>query len=351
MSRKGSRPVPLTHGGEAPLSHTAGLWRTTYGGRDHVFKVQLNLDAVRDARFHPLKQQILQRCLRAGVPVPLAVPTRAGEPMARRNGHVCELIPLVAGTGSAHSTSAQAQAVITTGLALRSVLDALPRELVLGMATIPLPALVDEPDWRFALDDDVDRLLPVARARGDSWGRIARDALEGLALARPLLARARTELMAVPASRLRIIHGDLHHHHFLFGADGRPDVVAVLDFDNLTVGDRLLDLAWVAETSGRVRGGARALRTTMDSFLSQAVDRGLLARGEARLLMPLLIAQAVPVVVDIAKDILERDLLSPAWTGYLELLDTRRRLALHQLLSTAASDETDLPRPRTEHDR
>nr|WP_280671368.1 aminoglycoside phosphotransferase family protein [Kitasatospora sp. MAP12-44] len=343
MRRESSRPVPLTNGGEAPLSHTAALWRTVHGGRDHVFKVQLNTDAVRDARFYPLKQRILQRCLQVGVPVPLAVPTTAGEPAAWRDGHVCELIPLVAGTASAHSTAAQARAVITTGLGLRAVLDGLPPEQVAQLASIGLPALVDEADWLRALDDGVDRLLPSARSRDDSWGRVAVEALEGLSDARPLLLAARPSLMEVPAERLRVIHGDLHHHHFLFGAGGRPEVAAVLDFDNLTVGDRLLDLAWVVETSARVRGGAGARQAALSAFRSRAVGQGLLAPGEERLLMPLLIARAVPVVVDIAKDILERDLLSPAWTGYLELLDTRRRLALHRLLSSTFPDETELP--------
>ncbi|MFE9426427.1 phosphotransferase [Kitasatospora sp. NPDC006697] len=350
-----ARPVPFANGTGAPLSHTAGLWRIVHQGRDHVFKVQLTAEAARAPRFHELKQQVLAHCLRAGVPVPLAVPTVTGAAAARQDGHPCELLPLAPGAATARPSAAQARAVTTAGLRLRAVLDGLPAELAEELAPLPVPALVAEPDWRRALADGVDRLLPLARSRDDPWGRLAGSALAGLAAARPWLPAA-AEPPGTARRRSRVIHADLHHHHFLFAATGRPAVTAVLDFDNLTVGDPLLDLAWVAETAARVDGGA-ARRESVADFLTRARNAGLLAPGEERLLMPRLIVHAVPVVVDIAKDILERELLSPAWAGYLDLLDTRRRLALHRLLTSAVPDphaartlpDTDLP--RTDDDR
>ncbi|NEA69005.1 phosphotransferase, partial [Streptomyces sp. SID12488] len=155
--------------------------------------------------------------------------------------------------------------------------------------------------------------------------------------AEPLL-RATAGALPVSPERRAVVHGDLHHHHFLLADDpagpaGRARVTAVLDFDNLHVGDRLLDLAWVAETAGRAGGAPGAARDALGHFRTAARGAGLIDGTDLPLLMPVLIAHAVPVLVDIAKDILERDLLAPAWLSYFELLDTERRLRLHRLLT------------------
>ncbi|MEU6172029.1 phosphotransferase [Streptantibioticus parmotrematis] len=346
-----SRPRPLRSDGTAPLSHTAALWRVAHRGRDHVFKVQLDREAARPPAFHHVKGRVLRACQDAGVPVPVPVPTTTGAGVAEYDGHLCELVPLAPGGASGRPAPDQADAVIATGLRLRRVLDGLPHRVVDDLAPLPVPPLVAEEDWRAALDDGVDRLLPLARARDDAWGGIARTALEGLERARPLLTGSSPDVATSPPGRRRVIHADLHHHHFLLDGAEEPHVVAVLDFDNMTVGDRLLDLAWIADTAARVRGGDAARARTAGRFERAALREGLLAPEELGLLMPLLVVHAVPVIVDIAKDILERDLLSPAWTGYLDLLDTRRRLALHRLLdpTAPASQGTDLP--RTEDDR
>lgn len=357
-------PRPLGgKGGPLPLTHTAGLWRVEHRGDIHLFKVQLEPAASRGPAFPKLKDRVMAHCAARGVPLARAVPTLSGAPAAWQDGHPCEVVPFVAGTAAAAPSPAQADAVTGAGLALRAALDEVPTALAGQLAPVRLPRLVAEEDWRRALADAEARLLPMARRRTDRWGRAAARALSALVDAAPMLHAA--ALDPTP-DRLAVVHGDLHHHHFLLDdrsaapADGdpvtqagaratvpvgvsigsapsggpdRPRVSAVLDFDNLHVGDRLLDLAWIAETAGRVPGGPSRTREALTRFREAARRAGLPVGDHLPLLMPVLVAHAAPVVVDIAKDILERDILSPAWLSYFELLDTARRTALHRLLT------------------
>ncbi|MGC0211831.1 phosphotransferase [Streptomyces levis] len=315
--------------GPLPLSHTAGLWRVEHRGATHLFKVQLEPAASRGPAFPKLKHQVMAHCAARGVPLARAVPTLSGAPAAWQDGHPCEVVPFVAGTAAPAPSPAQADAVTGAGLALRAALDEVPTALAGQLAPVRLPRLVAEEDWRRALADAEARLLPMARRRTDGWGRAAARALSALVDAAPML-HAAGALDSTP-DRLAVVHGDLHHHHFLL--DDRPRVAAVLDFDNLHVGDRLLDLAWIAETAGRVPGGADRTREALTRFRDAAQRAGLAVDDHLPLLMPVLVAHAAPVVVDIAKDILERDILTPAWLSYFELLDTARRTALHRLLT------------------
>ncbi|MGW7413568.1 phosphotransferase enzyme family protein [Streptomyces sp. NPDC054863] len=331
----GCTPLPLNGpDGAPPLSHTAGLWRISHRGAPHLFKVQLTTEAQRGSAFPPVKQRVLDHCAAYGIPVASAVPTAHGTVHVSRGGHDCEVLPLLPGTATARPTPAQAAAAVRTGLALRAALDAVPAPLAADLAPIPLPALVAEEDWRAALDEARTRLLPAAHRRTDHWGRAAERALTALLAAEPLLARY-DEALAPPPERRAVVHGDLHHHHFLLGDEGPrpPRVSGVLDFDNLHVGDRLLDLAWLAELAGRADEGPSGGGASVAALRTEASRSGLLVDHQLPLLMPVLIARSVPIVVDIAKDILERDLLGPAWLGYFELLDTGRRLRVHRLLT------------------
>jgi Ser/Thr protein kinase RdoA (MazF antagonist) len=328
-------PRPLRGpGGAPPLSHTAGLWCLTHRGTRYLFKVQLQPEALRGPVFPALKQRVLTHCADRGVPLPSAVPTASGAVAAWHDGHLCEVIPLLPGNAARTPSAAQATAVLETGFALRAALDEVDAELAADLAPVPLPALVAEENWGDALTEARTRLLPAARRRTDSWGRAAERALSALLAAEPLLRDA-AEQLSPPPGRRAVVHGDLHYHHFLLTGDpvAEARVTAVLDFDNLHVGDRLLDLAWVAETTGRAGGTGPDAERAAVRFRAAARRTGLLAEEHLPLLMPVLIAHAVPVVVDIAKDILERDDLSPAWLGYFELLDARRRVHLHRLLT------------------
>ncbi|MDX2938371.1 phosphotransferase enzyme family protein [Streptomyces ipomoeae] len=324
--------------GERLLSHTSGLWRIDLpwgpGGEQaaFVFKAQLNAAAIRPPEFHELKRRIMDICAGHGIPVPAAVPAVDGSVVVRQGGVDCELTPMLPGTARRSLTPAQASGVATTGLALRSVLDHLPDNMVTALQPYPVNPLVEEERWQVALDDALGRLLPLAGHRTDEWGRLIAPVLRQLQRCKPLLDRF-AAMEADAARDASVVHGDLHRHHFLFDDDREDRVTAVLDFDNLRLGDRLLDLAWIAGTVGRVAGTWAVRQRSTAAFVRAAEGSGLLAPGEARLLMPTLLAYAVPVVVDIAKDILERNILDDLWIEYLDLLSPARMAETHTLLT------------------
>ncbi|MFD8983698.1 phosphotransferase [Streptomyces sp. NPDC059564] len=331
-----ARLSPLTVGGEAPLTHTAGLWRVAAAAGDHVFKAQLNSEAVRPGRFHPLKDRILAHCARQGVPVLPVVPAADGRPAVRHDGVLCEMSPLCPGA-KASGGREQAAAIVATGLDLRAALDGLPSAVADELAAVHLPLMVAEEHWPAALDDAEHRLLPKAEQKaGDPWYRAAARVLRELAASAPLLKGAAfpAEAAAPPA----VVHGDLHVHHFLLAERGTPRVLAVLDFDNLHVADRLLDLAWTADTAVLACGAdTGAARDVLAGFVGSGRRRGLLRPGDEERLMPVLMAHSLPVIVDIAKDILDRGILTPQWLAYFELLSPARRLAVHGLLTGPAA--------------
>ncbi|MFE7284020.1 aminoglycoside phosphotransferase family protein [Streptomyces noursei] len=329
---------PLVSDGAAPLSHTAGLWHVDLPGNGHVLKVQLNPDAARQRRFYPLKERIAAHCRGLGVPVPAAVPAADGATSVWCQGLVCELSPCLDGASVAWFTPAEAQEVVRTGLDLRTALDRLPPGWSEELAPIPLPRLVDEEHWPTALRDAEERLLPLAEEGEGDWHRAAASVLRETVAAGHLPREADVPAVGDPVPRPAVVHSDLHHHHFVLtddGPGGRPRVQGVLDFDNVHVGDRLLDLAWLAEAAGRIAEPAER-RRSLTAFTRTATDRGLLRPGEERLLMPLLVAHSMPVIVDIAKDILERNILSPVWLGYFDLLSPARRGEIHRLLTAPA---------------
>ncbi|WP_437623800.1 phosphotransferase [Sorangium sp. So ce1151] len=335
-SRWTELPVsPLSVQDTKPLSHTAGLWRIGSAGAAHVLKVQLNRDAARTPAFYPLKERVVAHCRAHGVPVPEAVPAVDGSTSVWCDGLVCELLPLCPGIAVRRSTPAQAAAVARAGLDLRDALDRLPGGVMAELAPIPLPRMVEEERWPAALADAEERLLPIAEPRDDAWSRAAASALSGVVRAGALMRQAEIPVVGEPPDRPSVVHSDLHYHHFLLSASGaQPAVLAILDFDNLHVGDRLLDLAWTAETIGRVAEPS-ARPGCLSAFVEAARAWGLLGPGEERLLMPLLLAHSLPVIVDIAKDILIRGILSRFWLEYFELLSPIRRLHLHALLTAS----------------
>lgn len=330
--------------GALPLTHTAGLWECRAGGRALVLKAQLNPDAVRAADFYPLKAAVVEHCRRRGVPAAQALPTRDGEVAVRRDGVLCELVPRYRGSPLRLAAPATVREAVRTALTLRRALDDLPEEVAARLAGMPVDPLVDEPDPLRALAEAAE-LLPLAEARNDTWGELAAGGLREVLASAPLLDPAHREAVAGvrppgPAASggsrsdgRDVVHADLHREHFLTGPHG---VEAILDFDNTRSGDRLLDLAWTAELCVSAAApddpsGPETLRW----FVGTAHREGVLAEGEERLLMPALVEAAVPVVVDIAKDILQRDILSPAWAQYIDLLSPARRVRLHALLGAS----------------
>ncbi|MEU5836907.1 phosphotransferase [Streptomyces diacarni] len=338
ISPRASVLRPLRPAAGRPLSHTSGLWRVSVsgepgrGGGEFVLKAQLTAEALRPVAFHVIKRQVMEVCARQGIPVAVAVPALDGAPAVLRDGIGCELLPLLPGTAHQAVTPARAREIVAAGLGLRSVLDGLPEQVVRALAPYPVDPLVAQPCWRAALEDALGRLGPMAARRPDGWGRLVSGALRELERAGPLLERL-TEAGEQAAGGTAVVHGDLHHRHFLFGEADRHRITGVLDFDNLRVDDRLLDLAWTAASAGRVAGGRAARREGARAFVRAAEGAGLLAPGEAGLLMPRLLAYAVPIVVDIAQDVLERDILDDLWAEYLDLLSPARMADTHALLT------------------
>ncbi|MFF9869857.1 phosphotransferase [Streptomyces sp. NPDC013953] len=338
----GSGLRPLTVGGAAPLTHTAGLWRVAAPTGPHVLKVQLNSEAARPGPFYPLKDRVIGHCRRQGVPALPVVPAADGSPGVRHGGFVCELAPYSPGTRASGTSGAEAVAIVEAGLNLREALDTLPPDVAGELASVHLPLLVEEEHWPAALRDAERRLLPKAERGTDRWHRAAAGVLHELRAAAPLLRSALASghgtAIRAAATRPAVVHGDLHIHHFLLAERGEPRVVALLDFDNLHVDDRLLDLAWVADTAVLACGNdAGAARDVITRFVDAGRRRGLLRPGDEERLMPVLMAHSLPVVVDIAKDILDRAILTPQWLAYFDLLSPMRRLAVHELLTGVAS--------------
>ncbi|MGW1976436.1 phosphotransferase [Streptomyces sp. NPDC001889] len=331
---------PLLVDGAPPLSHTAGLWRVRGPAGDHVLKVRLVPEALRTPEFYGLKEEIGAHCRRHGVPVAAAIPALDGTTTVRCDHTVCELTPWYPGRPADPADPAQSAAVVRCGVRLRRALDRLPASALDRLASVPLPLLVEEEEWRAALLDAERRLLPLSAGRADAFSRRAAAALRAAVAAGPLLHGS---LGGLRAAEPAAIHSDLHPQHFIVAprpgstapGGGTWEVLAVLDFDNLHTGDRRLDLAWLAETAGRVRGDT-ARRRALAAFLDGTAGTGLLGAGDEALLMPLLMAHSLPVVVDIAKDILERGDLSDQWPAYLELLSPERRAGVHDSLTAAS---------------
>ncbi|MEO3974477.1 phosphotransferase [Streptomyces sp. CAU 1734] len=119
------------------------------------------------------------------------------------------------------------------------------------------------------------------------------------------------------------------------GTGGRRTVVAVLGFDELHTGDRLLDIARLAEAAGYAADPAERHRS-LAGFLRAAYRTGQLRPGEEALLMPVLPAHSLPAVVDIARDILGRGRPGPRSPERLALLSPARGPDVHRALGAAA---------------
>ncbi|GLF97918.1 aminoglycoside phosphotransferase family protein [Streptomyces yaizuensis] len=331
---------PLVVDGAAPLSHTAGLWQILEPGSRRVLKVRRFPEALRPPAFHEVKERVAAHCRRHGVPAGAAVPALDGRTGVRCDGTVSELAPWYEGALAAPADPAQATALVHCGLRLRRALDSVPGELRAELAAATAQPAGGDEDWSTALVDAA-RLLERAGRRDDPWSRLVADTLRPAVAAGPLLYD-RLTAPGRPTRPPAVIHSDLHPHHFVVSPRaGDPSatgtayaVSAVLDFDHLHVGDPLLDLAWLAEAAGRVTGSV-ARRRALAAFLKDAVRLGLLRPGEEVLLMPLLLAHSLPVIVRIARDILENGVRSPQWPGYFALLSPERRLAVHRRLAVA----------------
>ncbi len=305
---------------------TEGTWLVHAKAAPHVLRVRLGPEERVHPDLFPLRQQVLAHCRRRGLPVPDPVPTTDGGTVAWREDLACELTPVVRAAVPFHPGPEQTAAVIRTGLALRATLDGLPPHLVTGLAALPCP----RPCWRQALAEAAD-LLPLANSRADDWSRACAAMLRGALAAVPLLATP------LPPHQPAVVHGSLRTGQFQLSGGRDPQVLAVEDFGALHAGDRLLDLAALADTAARVRVGETARRRALALFLDLAHRHGLLADGQERHLMPVLLATTVPPLVALVRQVLLEHRRGPGLVDRFDLLDPTHQAAVHRLLTGPGS--------------
>lgn len=309
------------------ITHTARLLLVGLPGSGGRFAAKVNRSAAfqRIAPFERVKFDVMQHCKSRGASLQTIETTLSGNPVHARGETVIELSRFEGGQPPRFD-AASVEAMVDAGLSLRRALDTTPDSLQEQLSRIPPLSLVDEPDPSRALDQGRS-LLAEFRGSDDPWCVLACRYLGPLFSIRgrgeELFARDCDE-----AGRARVIHGDLHRSHFLLSTTSERDVPVVIDFDNITVGDPALDFAWICD-----QAAAAAVPPGTDvALLDLAIERLLasgrvhaadLARGVAQL-----VAYAIPILVDIAKDILVRDDRRELWRHYLDIVDVERKLAV-----------------------
>ncbi|MCO1575636.1 hypothetical protein M8C13_07670 [Crossiella sp. SN42] len=276
---------------------------------------------------YALRRRVLTSCQSRGLPVLPPAPTTEGEPVAWLDGLAAELTPAVKGAVPNQFAPPQVDVMITAALDLREGLDELPPDLLRGLAEIPAASPVR--DWRSAVVR-ARHLLPAAERRPDVWGWTATSVLRGVLAAGPVLAT-----VAGRRPLDSVVHGAPHDDNVLLSGGREPQVLAILGFDELHAGDRLVDLSVIADTAARVRVGETARRRALAQFLARALDRELLREGEERFLMPVLLARTVPVVVELMSRLLREGVGAPVLADRLDRLDPMRKVNVHQLLTGA----------------
>ncbi|GAA3229034.1 phosphotransferase [Nonomuraea helvata] len=162
---------------------------------------------------------VLDRLGRAGVPGPVPVPSRTGEPFTRSaDGALCSLLSFVPGRGGTRSD-------LTAELAYESgAMYARVRRALEGFTPDGSHERADGEQVAPLVADLVARLPGhVARLLDRAWRSVA-----------PRFA-------ATPDDRFAVVHGDLYYANMILDDAGR--LVAFIDYDDAYVGDTVLDLA------------------------------------------------------------------------------------------------------------
>ncbi|MCO1580048.1 phosphotransferase [Crossiella sp. SN42] len=306
---------------------TGDSWLVHASGRPHVFTIRLDPAERAPAALFPVRQKVLAHCRRQGVPAPDPVPTTDGGTVTWRGDLACELTPALKGAVPHHFGPDQIAAVVRSGLLLRASLDQVPEPVVSALAAVPAPP---PPCWRAAVEAARTELLPLAGRRTDDWSQACAAMLRGVLAAEPLMDALR------PRTARAVVHGSLCGKQFVLSGGRDPQVLGLLDFGALHVGDPLLDLAALADTAARVRAGETAQRRALASFQDLAARGYLLADGQEQLLMPLLLTRTVPPLVELVRAVLLAGRRGPGLIERFDRYDPMHKAHVHRLLTGPA---------------
>lgn len=318
---------PLRMARRNVLTHASMLYLVSNPGGSYVLKHTTAEAAVRPAGFHAIKHKILTFCAERNVPVLIPVLTRDRLPIVTWEGTTVELLPCSPGKVEFDLTATHRRNILDGFLRLRSALEATDQKWRDALHAYPSSIPVEVENVGEAVRQAMDELLPLSRTYCGPLADNIRHALEGVVGARGLLRDSADQ----PAVRHRLIHADYQTQNLLFDSESR--LSAILDFDNLRNGNAAFEWSWLFDQLATGLDPAERLmdRTFLES-VEAALETGGLTHEELLSTMPILLRYVVPIVVDIAKDILLRNDHRPEWARYLELCDCERKLSVHQTL-------------------
>ena len=293
-------------------------------GESLVLKQTFDSDAIRSMHFSKLKYKTTEICRANGVPAICPCLTVTGDPIVFYGGHSFELLPYVHPAIHYEGLPKQQESLISCLIDLSRALekaDSLRDEL----KKCTCPYLVDQKDPVGAVKEIRSVLLPALDEKEVKLSQI-------LGVDFAAVVNEFEEIATDYKKKGRFIgvcHGDLHGQNILFGSDGR--LKAVIDFDNLHIGDTRRDIAWVLDQLTWIPGKPDQFDfQTLRNGVRAIIEGGLCSKEEICGVMPSLLYYTIPIVVDIAKDILFRDDDRIVWKQYLELLDSHRKIQAHK---------------------
>lgn len=295
---------------DTPLTHDASLFLIRKGEKSYVLKRRPLGGIQRGKDFHQLKFKILKHIGGFGELLPNYLATTHKLYFLVCDEYTFELCELVEGDGFSDKHLSLEDLYIGYKN-LHSGLQRTPVPLSEKLQSMAIPACVEEPDCCTAIAQ-VNTLRKYFGTLPE-WSTVLDVDLEKISTLSNGIGKH------IPQRR-SIVHGDLHAAHWIF----TEDKVKFLDFDNLRVDDAALDFAWLLDSAALHRDPHQEVV----AIAELAVGDGLFTWDEIVSGMKSLVRYAVPIVVDIGKDIYVRGDVRDVWRSYLEILNVGRKITL-----------------------
>ena len=293
------------------ITHSSNLFLVESTTARYVLKRRQRDGIQRKESFHRVKADVLARCHKAGLHVSYLLSTISAEPFVVTPTFIFELSPYFSGKKYSKNES-KVDVLYHSLISLTYIFQDVSEQYRDEIASQEIPPYVDQPDPYRALVDARNLLKHHTYVAG--WSEILVPLLEDINLL------GVSDMLNHKALSETLVHGDLHSSHWLFNDSS----VAFIDFDNLRIDDSALDFAWVADAIFEIEGKPdKSL-----SLLKRSIEDGVLSKEEVISGIKTLIVYAVPIVVDIAKDIYIRKDLRNVWKNYLSILDVNRKCTL-----------------------